>query len=109
MNVTRTNIDDYLVVGLQGRLDTIQADAVEKTMLEILDQEHTRIILDCKEMDYISSSGLRILLIVQKRMLAVSGTLKLCNLQPSIQEIFDISGFSMIFTILPDLKTALKD
>lgn len=109
MNVTLTNMNDYLVVGLQGRLDTIQADAVEKKMQEILELKHTRIILDCKDMDYISSSGLRIFLIAQKSMMAESGVLKICNLQPSIQEVFDMSGFSMIFSIHPDLETAMTD
>jgi anti-anti-sigma factor len=109
MNVSLTNRNDYLIIGLQGRLDTLQADAVEKKMLEVLGQKHERIVIDCKELDYISSSGLRIFLIMQKKMMGAAGTLKLCNLQPSIQEVFDMSGFSMIFAIAPDLETALQD
>lgn len=108
MNVIITTVDGQTVVALQGRLDTTQADAVEKKIVEVLDQKHNRIIFDCKEMDYISSSGLRIFLIAQKKMMATGGKLKLCNLQPGIQEIFDMSGFSMIFSIFTDLDTALK-
>jgi anti-sigma B factor antagonist len=108
MNVVVTTQDEHLVVTLQGRLDTTQADAVEKKIIEILDQNHNYIIFDCTEMDYISSSGLRIFLIAQKRMMATAGQLKLCNLQAGIQEIFDMSGFSMIFNIFPDLESALN-
>jgi anti-anti-sigma factor len=108
MNVIITSVDGQTVVALQGRLDTTQADAVEKKIVDILDQQHNRIIFDCQEMDYISSSGLRIFLIAQKKMMATGGQLKLCNLQPGIQEIFDMSGFSMIFSIFTDLETALK-
>ena len=99
--------NEYLVLSLIGRLDTVQAPALEKKMLEILDQGHDKIILDCKEMDYISSSGLRIFLIAQKRMMGISGILRICNLQSNIGEVFEISGFSLIFSIYPDLETAI--
>jgi len=108
MNVEIHQQDDFLVIELQGRLDTAQSSMVEKKFLEILDQGHKKIILDCKELDYISSSGLRVFLIAQKRVMGVSGTLRICCLQPNIREIFDISGFSMIFSIRADLESALN-
>lgn len=108
MNVEIHQKDDFLVIKLQGRLDTTQSSLVEKKFQEILDQGHKKIILDCEKLDYISSSGLRVFLIGQKRIMGVSGTLRICCLQPNIREIFDISGFSMIFSISPDLKAALN-
>ncbi len=108
MNVHVITKNDQVIVNLKGRLDTTQSDQVEKQIVEILDQNHPQLVFDCKEMDYISSSGLRIFLIAQKRMMASSGKLKICNLQPSIQEVFDMSGFSMIFSIFPDLESALN-
>lgn len=108
MKVDVAQQGEYLVISLQGRLDTIQADPVEKKMLEILDQGYNRVILDCKQLDYISSSGIRIFLIVQKRLITTGGTLKICNLQPNIQEIFEMSGFSMIFSIHPGIEHALQ-
>jgi stage II sporulation protein AA (anti-sigma F factor antagonist) len=108
MNVDINQQEGFLVIKLEGRLDTAQSSSIEKKFLEILDQGHNKIILDCKYLDYISSSGLRIFLIAQKRMLGVSGTLVICCLQPHIREVFDISGFSMIFSISPDLETALN-
>lgn len=109
MNIQVSQKEHYLIVALQGRLDTTQADGVERQIQEILGQGHNKIIFDCMEMEYISSSGLRIFLIVQKKMMGSGGTLKICNLQPTIHEIFDMSGFSMIFSILPDLESALKE
>jgi stage II sporulation protein AA (anti-sigma F factor antagonist) len=108
MIVGEKQIETFLVLGLQGRLDTSQAAEVEKKILEILDKGHDRIILDCQELDYISSSGLRVFLIAQKKMMEKSGVLKICSLQPNIKEIFDISGFSMIFSIFPNLESALN-
>jgi len=108
MILKTNNVGDYLVVAVEGRLDTTTAGDFEKSMLELLEGGNTKIILDCSDLQYISSSGLRISLIIQKKMIARSGQFKICSLQPSIREIFDLSGFSMIFTIYPDLESALE-
>jgi len=60
-------------------------------------------------LNYISSSGLRVFLVIQKKMVALKGQFKLCNLQPGIKEIFDISGFSSIFSVFPDAAAATKE
>lgn len=101
-------VGDYLVVAVEGRLDTTTAGDFEKSMMELIEGGATKIILDCSDLEYISSSGLRISLIIQKKMIPRSGQFRICNLQPSIREIFDLSGFSMIFTIYPDLDSALQ-
>ncbi len=109
MNVTEQQLNDYLVVSVEGRLDTNQSEGFEKKMMEILQQGHKKIILDCKGLNYISSSGLRIFLIMQKKMMGTGGTFKVASMQPGIKEVFDMSGFSMIFNIFNDLDSALKD
>jgi anti-anti-sigma factor len=59
-------------------------------------------------MNYISSSGLRVFLVAQKKVLSLNGKLILCNMQPTIQEIFRISGFSNLFRIFDTLEEALE-
>jgi len=59
-------------------------------------------------MDYVSSSGLRILLMALKRITMVKGKFVLCNLQENIREIFEISGFTTIFEIYPNEEDALR-
>ncbi len=108
MKVSKEKVNDTLVLTVEGRLDTTQSDAFEKDIMQILEQGDKKIILDCSGLNYISSSGLRIFLIIQKKMMSTGGQLSICNLQPTIMEIFDMSGFSMVFTIHPDLETALK-
>jgi len=108
MIINKETLSNHLVLYIEGRLDTTQADGFEKDITEILDQGHEKVVLDCKGLNYISSSGLRIFLIIQKKMMATGGQFKVCSLQPSIKEIFDMSGFSMIFNIFPDLDAALK-
>lgn len=108
MKISVESIDNQTVVAFEGRLDTIHSDAAEKKMAEIIAGGVNRIIFDCKGLEYISSSGLRVFLIVQKKMTAIGGQMKICNLQPVIKEIFEVSGFTMIFSIFPDLEAALK-
>jgi anti-anti-sigma factor len=108
MNVQVESLNDFKIVSIEGRLDTTNANEFEKPMMEILEGGCNRLILDCSGLNYISSSGLRVFLVVQKKMMAVKGQFSLCNLQPTIKEIFDISGFSVIFSIFPDKEAALQ-
>jgi anti-anti-sigma factor len=108
MNVQVKASPDYTLVILEGRVDTTNAGEFEKSILEVIETGCTKLILDCSGLNYISSSGLRIFLVVQKKMTAVKGKFNLCSLQPSIKEIFDISGFSSIFSVFADQETAIK-
>ena len=107
MNVQVTASKDFTIVSVEGRIDITNAKEFEKPMMEVIEKGCTKIILECSGLDYISSSGLRIFLIVQKKMMAIKGKFMLCNLQPGIMEIFDISGFSSIFSIFPDQEAAI--
>ena len=108
MNIQIESTEGFIIVSIVGRVDTTNASEFEKSMMRIVDDGCTKIILDCYGLNYISSSGLRIFLIVQKKMIAIKGQFNLCNLQPGVKEIFDISGFSSIFSIYADKETALK-
>lgn len=108
MNVLVSSSNDYKIVSIEGRIDTTTANDFEKSIMEVIEGGSTKIILDCSGLNYISSSGLRVFLIALKMMKAKKGLLKLCNLQPVIQGIFDVSGFATIFSIFPDLPYALE-
>ena len=82
---------------IMGRLDTITAPALDKTINENLG-EIKSLILDCKNLEYISSAGLRVLLSTQKK-LQQKGTMKLKNVREEVMEVFEITGFADILTI----------
>ncbi len=98
--------DNYTILKVTGRIDTMTAGSFETEIMKTLEKENS-IIIDCSGLEYISSSGLRVFLLAQKKTGATGGNLKLCNLQPFIKEVFDISGFSTIFTIYPGLEEAM--
>lgn len=107
MNITTQNTADGVLVKVEGRIDTTNYNEFETAMNHVFEAGNvTQIYLDCSGLNYISSSGLRIFLTVQKKMMAVGGKFKLFAMQAAIKEIFDISGFSSIFSIYPDLDSA---
>jgi anti-anti-sigma factor len=108
MEITEQKTDQCMVIGITGRLDTTNYNILEKKLMELIDGQQTRILVECSKMDYVSSSGLRILLMALKKVSVVKGKFALCGLQENIREIFEISGFTNIFEIYPDKEEALK-
>ena len=85
------------IIELVGRLDTITAPALDKTINE--DIAGTKnLVLDVKELEYISSAGLRVLLGAQKKMQKI-GSMKLTNVREEVMEVFEMTGFADILTI----------
>lgn len=104
---TETNGPDVFIQ-VEGRIDTTNYNEFENAVNDVLNESVKQMYPDCSGLNYISSSGLRIFLALQKKMMTTGGKLKLFAMQPSIREIFDISGFSAIFAIFPDKATALQ-
>ncbi|MBQ1707951.1 MAG: STAS domain-containing protein [Bacteroidales bacterium] len=100
MNVTITEEGSRASVRLEGRLDTTNADQFMKDITPLMDGNHTEIDMDCTDMEYTSSQGLRMFLMLQKNVSARGAKLVLRNMKPHVKEVFDITGFSHIITIL---------
>jgi anti-anti-sigma factor len=108
MKITTQTNGSEVFIQVEGRIDTTNYNEFESAVNEVLKEDIKQIYLDCSGLNYISSSGLRIFLTIQKKMMAAGGKLKLFSMQPAIREIFDISGFSSIFTIFTDKATAIQ-
>jgi stage II sporulation protein AA (anti-sigma F factor antagonist) len=100
-------LDGIVVVELQGKLDTGTADPTERLLLERTAGAR-QVVLDLSAVPYVSSAGLRVLLVVAKRLRAVEGRLILCGVQPYVKEVLDISGLSSIFPIFASRTEALS-
>jgi anti-sigma B factor antagonist len=87
--------DGAVVIG--GRLDAAQAPAAQA----FLEKVQGTVTLDCRQLEYISSAGLGVLLKTQKRLLASAGKLRLVGLKPHMRDIFTYSGFDQLFEIEP--------
>ena len=100
MNVTITEEGTRASVRLEGRLDTTNADQFMKDITPLMEGSHTEIDMDCTDMEYTSSQGLRMFLMLQKNVSARGAKVVLRNMKPHVKEVFDITGFSHIITIL---------
>lgn len=100
MNVTITNQDNKTLVVLDGRLDTSNADQFQQDIAPLMEGDKPNIDIDCTAMSYTSSQGLRLFLMLQKSVMARGGKMVMRNMNPQVKEVFDITGFSNIITII---------
>jgi stage II sporulation protein AA (anti-sigma F factor antagonist) len=100
------SLDNILIVSLEGKLQSSNAAEVEAEILKRLGQ-HNLLLLDLGLLDYISSAGLRVVLVAAKRLKQSAGKMVLCGIRPSIREVFDISGFLTILDVVENREQAL--
>jgi anti-sigma B factor antagonist/stage II sporulation protein AA (anti-sigma F factor antagonist) len=100
MDIKIEKQDNKTIVVLNGRVDTTNADQFQQDMEPLMEGENPDIEIDCTDMSYTSSQGLRIFLMLQKSVNARKGKMVLRNMNPQVKEVFDITGFSNIITIM---------
>lgn len=106
MQIRETIREGVLVIRAAGRLDSSSASALEGVLPARI-QSNDKVVLDLAEVPYVSSAGLRVLLIGAKAARAGGKKLALAGLSESVREVFDISGFTALFTIAEDEASAL--
>lgn len=97
MTITKTIDGTKMYAAIEGRLDTVTTSQAEQELRDGLDAV-TELTLDFKQLNYISSAGLRLLLILQKSLNG-RGSMKIINANDVVREIFDVTGFSNILVL----------
>ena len=97
---------DWTVVAPVGRIDTLTAKDLETRLGELLSSGQNQLVLDLENIEFISSFGLRVILITAKKLMAEGKSLPLCNLSDDVKNVFDVSGFSKILPIHASLADA---
>lgn len=97
MEILKARDGETLKVNLVGRLDTTTSPELESNLMDDL-EDVTELVLDFEKLDYVSSAGLRVLLVLQKKM-NKQGSMVIKNASESIIEVFDITGFIDILTV----------
>ncbi|NHN32400.1 STAS domain-containing protein [Paenibacillus agricola] len=108
MVIMERTVGDIAVVAIEGRLDANTSTVLEAKFLQMVDQGSLKFIFDLSKLDYVSSAGLRILLVAAKKMKALKGKLALIQLTDNVREVFDMSGFSAIFSIYENEADAAR-
>lgn len=99
---------DVLVVHLGGALNSANSGQVEAEILGQIERGANKVLLNLTSLEYISSAGLRIVLVVTKRLTQSAGRLVLCGIRDSTREVFEITGFDKIMTVEETPEDAMK-
>ena len=97
MEIAKDRQGDKLTVALTGRLDAVTAPELDKELQKELDGV-TDFVLDLKDLVYVASAGLRVLLVAQKRM-KKQGNMKLINVAPDVKDVLEMTGFIDFLTV----------
>ncbi len=108
MNIKEDKQGKAIILTIEGRLDSSTSSTLEKKLISMIEDGGKDIILDFTDMDYISSAGLRVLLMAAKMVGKVGGRVVLAALSSNVKEVFDIAGFTNIFTIFASLEEAIN-
>ena len=107
MIFTSEKVGSALVASVAGQVNSANAAGLESQLLGLVDEGEHQWVLDLSRLEYISSAGLRVALMLAKRLREQGGQLVLCGLQPHVYEVFDISGFLAILTVVDTRDEAL--
>jgi anti-anti-sigma factor len=99
-------VEPVSVIRPKGRLDSSTSPAFEKDLLERLEQGHVSMVLDLSGLTFISSAGLRTILLLAKQMKTVGGRLALCSLSKPVREIFDATRCDTLVDVFPSYEAA---
>ena len=97
MELTNKNSADQVIGILNGRLDTAAAQTFANDMKPLVDSADKHIVLDCTALEFISSSGLRLLLSLRKASIAANGKVTITNVQEAVKQVFVLTGFYSLF------------
>ncbi len=107
MNVESETIDGTLILVPSGRVDSNSAGDLEGAVKDALGAAD-KIVLDLSKVPYISSAGLRVVLLCAKELKAKNGGFALCGLSDNVMDVFQLSGFSNILEIAEDRAAAVS-
>ncbi len=109
VRISITESEGITILSLTGSLETNSSPDAENTVNGLIDDGRKKLLIDFENVDYISSAGLRILLATSKRLGREGGALRICGLNSTVREVFDISGFASILNVFSNQAEALQD
>ena len=108
IDITSRDEGDIKIVVIEGKLNTGASPETEEYINDLIDDGATKILLNLEDLDFISSTGLRVILATGKKLSEVGGKLVLCNPNHTVSDVFRMSGFNQMFSVLDTEEDALK-
>ena len=108
MEIIEEKHEAISIFKLNGRLDSNTSQGFEKKIFDAISDGSKNMIVDFKDLDYISSAGLRVILKATKALNREEGKIMLCSMQDYVKEVFEIAGFDSFLAIVGTMDEALK-
>lgn len=108
MEIMTSDINGVQVIQVSGRLDARTTGELEEAVQQSLEGGQQKILMDFSDLDYINSSGLRILVMAYQRLKASGGQFAVSGIRDYILEIFEISGYDKLFLVFDSQSSALE-
>ena len=111
MHIEQRHIGTALVIAPAGRIDQTTSAEFESGVMPLLDNckaGATPIVLDFSAVEYVSSAGLRILMLVSRKVASQQGKIAIAALQPFVKEVFEISRFTMVYKLFDTVEGAVS-
>jgi anti-sigma B factor antagonist len=99
--------ENTVIVSVAGRMDTVSAPPFDKKLETLMAEGDTCILIDFKDLEYMSSAGLQTILATAKKLERINGEIILLHLAGAVKEVFEISGFNHIFRSFDNEDAAL--
>jgi anti-anti-sigma factor len=109
METWTKRIKDLYIIEISGRVDNLSSKDLEAKLDDVIKKNNNKIIIDLAAVEYISSVGLRVLLVALKKQKERDGSIQLVSLQPFVRDIFKITGFDRIFSISSSQEDAVSN
>ena len=107
MEVITEKLGQVVVFKVKGRLDALTSPDFEAKCLQWIDGGDSRFAVDLGELEYISSAGIRAILLVTKKLKSLEGELVFASISGMVEKVFNIAGLPALFTMYPTLDEAL--
>ena len=108
MKIETRETQGIQILAFEGNLDTNTSPEAESKINELIEAGKQKILVNFEQLNFISSAGLRVLLATVKKLNASGGVLRICSLNATVQEVFDISGFVTILSVKSTEEEALS-
>ena len=99
MQIAETRENGAVVVAPTGRVDSTTSDQLERHLSALVASGERRIVVDFSHVEYISSAGLRVMLVLAKRMKDARGAVALCAMGDPVRHVFELAGFMPLFAV----------
>jgi anti-sigma B factor antagonist len=109
MKISEENWGSFVILNVEGQLNAITCNELEKRLNTLIEQGEKQFLLNFSGLDYISSAGLRVLLVTAKKLKTGNGKIVLASLKGQVRKVFDAAGFSALFQMFDTREEAMRN